>query len=198
MLPCMPTPDLTRAPVILKRLPLHGYAVFTGPLNVNLIGVRSNTATANAFDDTFYVVFQDTTGRWVEHRYPCTTDPGLYWLHHPMNVDGTAILVPGQYRGAWVLGQHSGYEALVQDRPVNVWRDRNKDGVLNRQGAVDNGVFGINIHRASASKPSPTVDKWSAGCQVLQSPTDYATYMDVVRASAKRYGPRFTYTLLDA
>ena len=37
--------------------------------------------------------------------------------------------------------------------------------------AVEEGIFGINIHRATGKSGSKStrVDKWSAGCQVIVS-----------------------------
>ena len=44
------------------------------------------------------------------------------------NVKGTAILVPGQYRGAYKIGFHKGkYKALVQAKPVKLYIDNDKD-----------------------------------------------------------------------
>ena len=63
--------------------------------------------------------------------YDCTTDPGLYYRHNPLNCFGTAVLVPGQYRGAFVLGQHQGlYEALTQGKSLPVYRDDDLDVML--------------------------------------------------------------------
>ena len=57
------------------------------------------------------------------------------------------------------------------------------------------GLYGINIHRATgrAGKTSTRVDKWSAGCQVLNNPKDFARLIDLCKASGLK---EFTYTLL--
>jgi hypothetical protein len=85
-----------------------------GQYNLNIIGIRSKDHKPNSFDDRMCVVFRDEQG-WVTRTWECTTEPGKYWLENPTNVSGTAILVPGQYRSVYKIGQASGkYDALVQ------------------------------------------------------------------------------------
>jgi len=136
----------------------------------------------------------------VKHQYSITTDPGKYWLENPINPKGTAILVPGQYLGTWKLGKHQGkYEALVQRKPVKVWRDNNKDSVIDYPYAhaqVSEGYFGINIHRSNPYDKSYVVDRWSAGCQVFQAIDDYKEFMDLCKSSSDLYGNSFSYTLV--
>tara|TARA_R100001082_G_C4233370_1_gene104199 strand:- start:92 stop:541 length:450 start_codon:yes stop_codon:yes gene_type:complete len=144
-----------------------------------------------------YVVYKDEHG-WVTRTWHCTTDPGVYWREHPMNVNGTAILVADQYRGSHKIGLHRGkYKALVQTGGrVRVYRDDNKDDILDMDPATEqDGYFGINLHKAGSH--STEVDKWSAGCQVWANADDFACFMAIVEKSAETYGPQFTYTLID-
>ena len=170
------------------------------PYNLNIIGIRSKNKIkcTNVFDDCIIIDYHNNTYH-TRKVYPITTKPGLYYLNHPANVYGTAILVPGQYIGAWELGKHKGkYEALVQKNPVKVYRDLNKDDYYDMNPeTIDNGVFGINIHRSNEFVKSNLVDKWSAGCQVFASPKDYATFIGLCKKAAALYGNRFTYTLID-
>ena len=193
--------EVEMIPDILQRAEREGYVVFkTGSYNLNLIGVRSPESTANAFDDTLHCVYKDSAGKWVELSFPVTTDPGKYWLVNPSRVSGTAILCPGQYRGTWQLGKHKGqYEALVQTGgQVKVYRDADKDEILEHNPEdIEQGYFGINIHRASSVRTSTQVDKWSAGCQVFADPNDYRVFMELCRISADLYGNSFSYTLLE-
>ena len=62
---------------------------------------------------------------------------------------------------------------------------------------ADQGYFGINIHRSNPYNESYIVNKWSAGCQVFKKVEDFNSFMELCRASAKLYGRRFTYTLID-
>lgn len=187
-------------PNILQEVKDLGYAIFTnGDYNLNIIGVRKNFVQNNTFDDEIHVAFKQN-GNWVDFVFTITTDPGLYYLVNPMNLSGTAIMVDGQYRGAYKLGLHRNqYEALVQrGGKVKVYRDRNKDEVLDmdKESIID-GYFGINIHRATKNGSSSEVNKWSAGCQVFQNSHDFDVFISLCKKSASLYGNSFTYTLLE-
>jgi hypothetical protein len=126
--------------------------------------------------------------------YSGTTNPGTHWLKNLLNPKGTAVLKPGQYVDSWKLGLHQGkYEALVQAKPVTVYRDGDKDDTAEEQGKEDTGMFGINIHRANPSAISSIIDKWSAGCQVLDNPEQFKTLISSCKTSNRKL---FTYTLL--
>lgn len=167
-----------------------------GAYNLNLVGVRSADNQANTFNDWFCVAFY-TDGQPHLFAFPCTTDPGIFYREKPLCVDGTAVLKQGQYPGLWAMGMHQGkYSALVQVGPVTVYRDNNLDDVVDEGGKEQSGLFGINCHRAAQALQSHQVDKWSAGCQVLANPLDFALLMSLCRLSSIRYGNRFTYTLI--
>ena len=191
---------MSSLPIVLDYVAALGHAVFTrGEFNLNIIGIRTTDSQANTFDDRLCAVYRDELG-WVTRTWSITTDPGVYFREHPMNVSGTAIMVPGQYRGAYKLGRHRGkYLALVQTGArVAVYRDANKDEVLDMGNPTD-GYFGINIHRASTRDGgSQLVDRWSAGCQVFGDPKDFDDFIKLCQRSAQTYGERFTYTLIDA
>ena len=176
-----------------------GYVVFgdeSKGYDLNLIGVRSADINSNKFNDHFIVMYL-YEGEWCFFRFPCTTDPGLYWRQNPMNVAGTALLKPGQYRGAFQLGEHKDYPALVQRTELPVYRDADRDMVLEPdESTVQRGFFGIHIHRANAKTASVEVNKWSAGCQVLADPYHFEFLMELCRKSASIFGNAFTYTLL--
>jgi len=184
---------------LLKAMEAKGYAVFKDEkgYDLNLIGVRTADTEANTFNDWLCVMYQQH-GVWNLFAFPATTDPGLYWRLHPMNALGTAMLKPDQYRGAWKLGKHKGkYNALVQGKDVTVYRDADRDSLLEPdEGNTETGMFGINIHRSNPQQASANVDKWSAGCQVLADPIHFDFLMALANKSAELYGPHFTYTLL--
>ena len=175
-----------------------GYKVFDGDeYDLNIWGIRTSDDSANSFNDWLCVTYNDK-GNWPFYAFPATTDPGLYYRENPINVKGTAILPPGQYRSMWKLGQHRGkYDALVQNSKVTVWRDDNKDTFL-EAGPEDAGWHGINCHRASEVRTSTRVDKWSAGCQVLASPSNFDTLMKLCNYAAVQWGDTFTYTLIES
>ena len=69
-----------------------GYAFFDRDkrYNINIIGVRRvENATPNKFDDTIVVIYRNQQKEWEVFTADITTDPGLYWLEHPMNVTST-------------------------------------------------------------------------------------------------------------
>jgi hypothetical protein len=189
---------MSTRPVLLDYVAALGHAVFEdGLFNVNIIGIRTKNIQANSFDDRMCLVYKDKLG-WVTRTWACTTDPGTYWLGHPMRVAGAAILVPGQYRGAYKIGKHRGkYNALVQrGGAVKVYRDNNKDEVLDHDPeSVTEGYYGINIHKAG--EESTEVDRWSAGCQVFANARDFEEFMSIARKSGAIWGETFTYTLVD-
>ena len=127
---------------ILDRMAALGLSVFTdGDWNLNIVGIRKNNGTPDSYDDWLHVLFK-VDGAWRDRFWPVTTDPGLYYLmskDRQINPAGTAVLVPGQYRGAYKIAKHgkSGYEALCQrNGKVKVWRDNNHD---------DNLIDGLDI-----------------------------------------------------
>lgn len=183
---------------IITTMAKKGYRVSQNDsknFNLNIVGIRAADMTPNVFNDLL-VVFWKYQGKWYSRQWSCTTDPGTYWLKNPGNVEGTAILKEGQIIGMWKIGLHRGqYKALVQNNPCVVYRDRDKDAVLDAViGTEDNGVFGINLHKAGEN--SIQVDKWSAGCQVFARIKDFNEFMVIADESAKLWGNSFTYSLL--
>lgn len=185
---------------IEETMKKKGYAYFkSGDYNLNIIGIRGDYGrkVTNKFDD-FIVVLYFVSGVLQKKVYSVTTEPGRYYMQQKLgNTKGTAILAPGQYRGCWQIGKHNGqYNALVQCKPVMVWRDGNKDGVYDYVN-IDKGLFGINIHRSSPYSVSTDVHNWSAGCQVFASAKEFAEFMSLCEEQRKRYGNNFTYTLIE-
>ena len=65
---------------------------------------------------------------------------------------------------------------MPKRRKVKVWRDNNKDNILDWEGEIYTGEkFGINIHRAGVR--SEIVGGWSAGCQVIANIKDFKRMM---------------------
>ena len=65
---------------------------------------------------------------------------------------------------------------------------------------VDEGIFGINIHRQTGRPRAnpPRIDKWSAGCQVIADNDDWHEFLDVCQSAREIWGNSFTYTLLES
>lgn len=185
-----------------KLFAKKGYSYFTkGNYNLNIIGVRSNqdNKVTNKYDDYLVVIYNTETG--IKRQiYTITTDPGLKLMKAPNNVKGTAILAPGQYRGAYKIDKHRGkYDALCQrNKVVKVYRDNNRDTVYDyKPESIDTGMFGINIHRSNEFWTRTTIDGYSAGCQVFNDPKEFNSFMILVKKSSKLFGNCFTYTLVN-
>lgn len=184
-----------------QALSNKGYVFFEGGLyNLNIVGIRNRARQSGKFDDLMLVVYKEDNNKdFVIESFPITTDAGTYWLKNPMNNNGTALLVPNQYRSCFEIGLHQGkYKSLIQCKPLSVYRDNNKDYIADYDpSTIETGIFGINIHRSNPNVSSQINDKWSAGCQVFQNPIHYMSFMQLCDKSSKLYGNKFTYTLLD-
>lgn len=158
-------------------------------LDFQIIGIRSNANIPNKFDDLIGLV-ENNTITW----FTGTTNPGTHWLKNLLNKAGTALLKPGQYLDTYKLDLHQGkYLALCQRKPVTVYRDGDKDDIAEETKVTQTGLFGINIHRANPSVLSQLIDKYSAGCQVLNNPTDFNYLIKRCQESKLK---DFNYTLL--
>ena len=184
-------------PPILERCRKLGYKIFDNDFeyDLNIIGER-RTLEPNTFDDILHVLYK-LDGLWQHEQFKCTTDPGTYHLLNPSRTAGTAILAPGQYRNSHELGYHRGkYKALVQRRPVKVFRDNNKNEIA--EVMVDSnqvGIYGINIHKAG--KNLQFVNKWSAGCTVIAKEIRYNRFIELCEMQIKTNNfTTFSYTLL--
>lgn len=166
--------------------------------NLNIVGVRNFNPTVNKFNDILIVAWK-FKGKWTIKQFVITTLAGVKWLEKPMNPQGCAILKEGRYEKTWKIGMHNGkYAALCQRKPVKVYRDNTKDTNYDLlEETVKEGLFGINIHRASAFNVLTYVEKYSAGCQVFQDPKDFSEFMNICRNSQRIWGEWFTYTLIN-
>jgi len=156
----------------------------------HLVGIRSKANKPNEFDDLIAVINNNEIN-W----YTCTTNPGTHWLLNLLNPKGAALLKPGQYLNTWQLGLHQGkYQALTQCKNVTVFRDGDKDNIAEETKVTQTGMFGINIHRANEKLVSKLIDRWSAGCQVLNNPQQFNELLTKCKQSGLK---QFTYTLLN-
>ena len=179
-----------------------GYAWFEGAkdFDLNIIGIRNSatgTKVTNVFDDWMTLSYKEN-GQWKFHQWNCTTDPGTKAVKEYHAANGVARVVPGQYRGSHMIGLHQGkYEALKQQKPVKVYRDSNKDMNFD-ENKIEEGIFGINIHRSSATGTSTYVENWSEGCQVFANVDDFNKFMEICNKAKAIHGNSFTYTLIES
>lgn len=191
--------------IILDIMKHKGYKVYTNGLhNVNNFGIRVDIE-GGEFDDIIGSVFKDIEPMSGKEILKCiafvaTTDPGNHYLQKPLNEDGCAILVPGQYFNFQIHKHRDQYDALCQRGVVKVYRDNDKDKVidLNPESIESSSSFGINIHKTPPYLETEMVNKNSAGCQVLMNSAEYdSEWMPVQYEAKKKYGNNFTYTLLE-
>jgi len=181
-----------------------GYKWFeNGDYNLNIVGVRNGETgneVTNKFDD-FVTLSYKVNEEWNYHCFDATTDPGKHWVENIMREEGVAILKENQYRGSHKIGLHQGkYEALRQQKPVQVYRDNDLDGNYDLlEENIQEGIFGINIHRATKyeGRKSTQIDKWSAGCQVIAANDDFRLFMEICNKAKDTWSNSFTYTLIN-
>jgi len=181
-----------------------GYVWFDDDSNkgfdVNIVGVRNastNKVVTNVFDDYLTLSYKEN-GEWKFHKWAITTDPGTKAVKEYHNPKGVGRLVPNQYRGSHAIGLHQGkYEAMKQVKSVKVYRDKNKNMTFD-ETIIEEGIFGINIHRSNPTSESAFVENWSEGCQVFKRVKDFNEFMSIVKKSKKIHGNSFTYTLLSS
>jgi len=183
---------------ILAAYKRKGYVLKDAIMRMNIFGIRNDTGVTDAFDDLIGLFYRNYNGDWQSSVYEATTDPGLYYLLNPMNVDGTGILCTGQHLKCWRIGKHHGeYWALVQNAPMRVCRDRNRDKVYDHVN-MQSGMYGINCHRGSPAHKSEKVWNWSALCQVEASPDGFNNFMDLIFADIEtNRTDEFDYALFD-
>jgi len=172
------------------------YILKRGVYQTNVFGIRANTQANDKFDDIVGILRVNHGNQWEALLCDATTDPGLYYLEHPMNVKGTAILMPGQYIGSHKTGLHKGDSALIQCGKLRVWRDRNKDDSYDYTNPQDSVGDGIDIHHAGVN--STVVGNWSAACQVVARRTEFDSFMfQIAEHLTTGFEDLFDYTLLE-
>jgi len=171
--------------------------------DVNIISIRNSvpgSKVTNVFDDLITISYKNEKGEWEFYSWSCTTDPGKKAVMEFHNTRGVAIIVPGQYRGSHIIRKHQGkYDALCQDKNVKVFRDKNKDMKFDMDPkTIQEGVFGINIHRSNPTTESTFVENWSEGCTVFKRVKDFNQFMSICYKASTIHGNRFTYTVLES
>jgi hypothetical protein len=87
------------------------------------------------------------------------------------------------------------HHALVQSKPLTVYRDNNKDERLDLDPATrETGEFFINIHRSDAERQVDHVGRYSAGCQAFQDPREFDEFLQLLKGPL--YRENYDYTLL--
>lgn len=153
---------------------------------VNILGIRSlDHDTARYNDVCIFFAYDGISSKMNICEF--TTDPSNQNLLKPINSKGCAILKEGFYPNLWSLGFHKqrkDHPALVQTGKCIVYRDNNKDTKLDFKNEEE-GIFGINCHRASLLTISEYIGLNSAGCQVFKRSNDLKTLIGLCENDVK-------------
>lgn len=206
----MKKPTLEQIISVMKK---KGMVVFTKPYDMTFGGVRTNDNALNKFNDFIFMLYYDDKGKLQGIVETGTTDAGLTYRKKPMNKNGTAIIQhEKQYRGVYQyqnppvnnpelkkqkkplqLG-HNGKEAFRQMKPMDYWRDANKDGVLDFEGKTYTEIASTNVHDMGTL--GNNVDNWSAGC-VGTTEKQMDKFYDLAKLQIKHgHGDYFSFAML--
>ncbi len=176
---------LARAPGMLNIIYLEG---------VDPDGTVNDDAP-NHFNDLRLVVEFEDGAQKLRGTWDATTEPGEYFTHHPLSPKGAARIALGQHR-AWRVGTHhagkpSAHEALVQNKPITVYRDLNQD-FLRRGDSTETGNFGVNQHWGY-DYPPDDIRSASAGCLVGRTKNGHREFIKLLKTDP-RYQASASYT----
>lgn len=182
---------------------------------LNIGAIRSKSKSSEKYDDYMFVfrkcpkptnhtVNNPDWQRVYQNGYSldiftCTTNPGTPNMLNPVNPKGAGIIVEGQYKDVYIKGLHKGKPALVQFGTFKVYRDKNKDSILDYDPlSIENAKnTGFNIHHASEWKISEIIGLYSAGCQVHKNVHNFKeVFMYLINNSINEGFKFFDYTLI--
>lgn len=178
---------------VAQLLAERGYPLFKGGKhpNLTLVLLRSLPGKPNSYDDLLCALYGEDS---IE-CFRCTADPGRYYLNNPMRPSGTAILAHDQHiKAAFQAGTHRGlYPCLTQTRPLPVWRDGNKDGVVDYGGKIYVDSQGVQIH--AGGRVLENVDRFSAGCVAIFL-EDWPRFIELAMQSIRANGPTLSLSVI--
>lgn len=143
--------------------------------------VRAAEKRPNKFNDKFYLF----NGERFIDVYVGTTLPGVTGLRRPKNVRGCAVVGAGYwFKDAWKYGFHRGkIRAYVQDKPLPIHRDNDRDDYAEELGQPTWEIRGINIHPDDYNLEMLTekqfINGWSEGCQVFAIPNEFKQFRTI-------------------
>lgn len=116
-----------------------------------------------------------------------TSEPGLIAANSKAaeKLGGVARIAIGYHHEKWTGGFHKQnlqHPALVQCAPINVFRDKNKDGKRTGDFYTDD-VSGLNQHGTRRGMAPSVVGMFSLACLVRRYWEDHLTFMQILGAS---------------
>lgn len=179
---------------VIEYMNAKGYFINRHPDCKNIVyleGMEPNGAlnenAPNKFNDIRVVFSCTEAGGVALNVWDATTEPGAKWTFTPMNASGAARIAFGQYK-SWGVGVHkagtkSAHEALVQVKPVRVYRDLNRD--FKREGdRTFEGLFGINQHWGYDLQKD-NLGTSSAGCLVGRTTKGHREFLTLVKSDPR-------------
>jgi hypothetical protein len=180
-----------------------------GNYNLNYIWVRNDLLADNHFTDDLYIAYK-VDGVEIVLEIKCTTVPGLKKsLYNPNTVEGvtgTAIIKKGQYLKTWEFRnsyvEFSKFPYFKQIKPINYYRDGDKDNEIDLVQEQDNKIFHTHWHKMSNVGDKRQIEKfevnnWSKGC--MGTPfSEWINVVELQRKSIKAGQPKIVSgTILD-
>lgn len=159
---------------------------------LNLFGVRNNDLSPGTFNDALGIHYVGTQGE-ILILHQGTVDPGSYYLNHPINPKGTAVIKFQQGSDAYAPGYHRGYKAIVQVKPMWVFRISKDQFIADGKKIVLTGKpctyeqIGMNMHRAHPTVEIDDVMNFSAACQVRNVPKEWEEFIKLTWIAGKKY-----------
>jgi hypothetical protein len=174
----------------------NGMVVFTKPFDMTLGGIRTLDNKSNTFNDWLFMIYYDLSGKLCGIVEPGTTDAGLYYRKNPMIQHGIQHKGVYEYQNPPVDGKlgHNKQEAFRQIKPMDYWRDANRDEYLNFDGETFTQNGSTNGH--DMGDVGKSVDKWSAGCWgAIRKVMD--KFYNLAKLQIKHgHGSKFSYAML--
>lgn len=149
-----------------------------------IIGVQSQEDSFNKFDDKFYV-FDGPDFKQVSTG---TTNAGktALWFFDNYDLPGAAVWKTDQWcPEVFKRGYHKGrMRALRQVKPIEFYRDNDKDTKAEEIGPLYEDIIYANMHGVDYD-PYSTITKesingWSFACQVWNRMSDYRKMVNAV------------------
>lgn len=173
--------NYTNRQLLARARKVEGYTSI--PKGYWLLGVQSNEDAYNEFDDKFYV-FMGTKFIMV---LTGTTNAGASALmnYKKYNPLGTAVLKTNcWFHNIWAPGLHKKkMKCLKQVRPMQYYRDSNKNKKAEQGGKLYNKLIGCEFHTATYTDQMNFIRKfiggWSAVCQVANDTGEYYKALDM-------------------
>lgn len=155
-----------------------------------LIGVQSQEDAFNVFDDKFYV-FDGPEFKQVSTGTTNAGKTALLFFKDYNLPNGTAVWKTDQWcPNLFSRGYHKfkrpdgGMRALRQRKPIQFYRDKNKNEQVDELGILYEDIIYANMHGVDYNPFSNItrkfIDDWSFGCQVWNRMGDYRQMINAV------------------